>query len=66
MQQYPLDISIRINFDTVPERYRDIAKQLGLSVDNVSNFLLLEMIIERIVSIRSSLEYFPPQSKWLA
>lgn len=50
-----LEHIIRINFDTVPERYRDIAKQLGLSVDNVSNFLLLEMIIERIVSIRSSL-----------
>ena len=50
-----LEHIIRINFDTVPERYRDIAKQLGLSVDNVSNFLLLEMIIDRIVSIRSSL-----------
>ncbi len=50
-----LEHIIRINFDTVPERYRDIAKKLGLSVDNVSNFLLLEMIIERIVSIRSSL-----------
>lgn len=50
-----LEHIIRINFDTVPERYRDIAKKLGLSVDNVSNFLLLEMIIDRIVSIRSSL-----------
>lgn len=50
-----LEHIIRINFDTVPERYRDIAKQLGLSVDNVSNFLLLEMIIDRIASIRSSL-----------
>ena len=50
-----LEHIIRINFDTVPERYRDIAQQLGLSVDNVSNFLLLEMIIDRIVSIRSSL-----------
>lgn len=50
-----LEHIIRINFETVPERYRDIAKQLGLSVDNVSNFLLLEMIIDRIVSIRSSL-----------
>ena len=50
-----LEHIIRINFDTVPERYRDIAKKLGLSVDNVSNFLLLEMIIDRIASIRSSL-----------
>jgi alcohol dehydrogenase class IV len=50
-----LEHIIRINFETVPDRYRDIARQLGLSVDNVSDTLLLEMIINRIVSMRENL-----------
>ncbi|PKM48169.1 MAG: alcohol dehydrogenase, partial [Firmicutes bacterium HGW-Firmicutes-6] len=50
-----LEHIIRMNFETVPGRYRDIARQLGLSVDNVSDHLLLEMIIDRIVSMRENL-----------
>lgn len=50
-----LEHIIRINFETVPDRYRDIARQLGLVVDNVSDHLLLDMIIDRIVSMRENL-----------
>jgi len=57
-----LEHIIRINFETVPDRYRDIARQLDLAIDNVSDHLLLEMIIDRIVSIRESLN-IPPGIK---
>ena len=50
-----LEHIIRINFDTVPLRYRDIAKQLGLSVDDISDSDLIELIIARIVSMRENL-----------
>ena len=50
-----LEHIIRINFDAVPLRYRDIAKQLGLSVDNITDSVVLEMIIDRIVSMRQNL-----------
>lgn len=50
-----LEHIIRINFDAVPLRYRDIAKQLGLTVDNVNDSVLIELIIDRIVSMRKNL-----------
>lgn len=50
-----LEHIIRINFETVPDRYRDIARRLGLLVDNVSDHLLLEMITTRIASMRKNL-----------
>lgn len=50
-----LEHIIRINFNTVPLRYRDIAKQLGLSVDSINDSDLLELIVARIVSMRESL-----------
>lgn len=51
-----LEHIIRINFDTVPLRYREIAKQLGLSVDNINDSDLIELIIDRIVSMRENLQ----------
>lgn len=50
-----LEHVIRFNFAAVPDRYRNIAKQFGLLVDNVNNSILLEMIINHIISIRENL-----------
>jgi len=50
-----LEHVIRINFDSVPDRFRNIAKQLGISVDNLTNDVLLERIIDKIVSMRNNL-----------
>jgi alcohol dehydrogenase class IV len=49
-----LEHIIRLNFEAIPNRYRDIARQFGLLVDNVSDALLLEMLINRIVSMREN------------
>lgn len=51
-----LEHIIRINFDAVPKRYWEIAKQLGISVDNINDSILLERIIDRIVSMRQNLQ----------
>ncbi|MBC3796298.1 iron-containing alcohol dehydrogenase [Acetobacterium tundrae] len=50
-----LEHVIRINFDSVPDRFRNIAKQLGIPVDNLTNDVLLERIIDKIVSMRNNL-----------
>lgn len=50
-----LEHIIRVNFDVVPMRYREIAKQLGIPVDNANDSILLERIIGRIVSMRQHL-----------
>lgn len=51
-----LEHLIRVNFDAVPERYRMIAKKLGIIEEDVSDSDLLEMLINRISSMRENLK----------
>jgi alcohol dehydrogenase class IV len=50
-----LEHIIRINYHSVPTRFRTIARQLGIAVDDQPDEVLLERIISRIVSLRTHL-----------
>jgi len=54
-----LEHVIRLNFDSVPERFRTIGAQLGLNVDYCSDEELLESMLQRIRSIRNNLHISP-------
>ena len=50
-----LEHVIRVNFDSVPKRFRNIARQLGIPVDNLTDAVLLEETVAKIVSLRNNL-----------
>ncbi|KNZ41770.1 iron-containing alcohol dehydrogenase [Acetobacterium bakii] len=51
-----LEHVIRLNFDSVPGRFRNIGEQLGLDVADATDALVLESILQRICTIRNNLQ----------
>lgn len=51
-----LEHIIELNFDSVPERFRNIGEQLGILTEGLSDIAVKEKVLHRIIEIRENLQ----------